>query len=324
MIDKSVVSIEDFEIRENAKLILQPANFNIETGEELGNFNLFDINGNTQYAKKAFHNSKYFNVDITHRHDKTVLSVSFSPTKVYNQKDNFNEITKDQTKQAYEYVQNELTDAGIMCNLESGNLSRIDLFHNAELDYKFNLYEPLLSVMKCKRKMNKTDFGGTGYLFRNTQQETAIYDKVQEQKDKIIKEIRFEHRQKYGTPAKVKHIKTELTDRLKQYPQNVARFEQRLLNKNKIVNVLSISKLEETINNYDLLTDYYKASMENGLFKHTFDEIKVLTAESLTIGINYYYNLYKRGWFEKYLAENGLKTLLNFCDVQTLLDAVAK
>ena len=323
MIDKIEVSITDFEVKPDTKLELQQGNLDLSTGEIKGNFYLFDMNGDQIHGKKAFYNNDHYNVDVKYFRDTSYLKVSFSPTKVFHRKDNFLPITKDQTKEAYKYIESELKEVGIGCNLYESPMTRIDLFNNANLDHKFRHYEHLFSVLNCKRKLDKTDFGGTGYLYKNSQQETAIYDKVIEQESKLIKTVRSEYKNKYGIPAKAEYVKSEVKKRLGEYPSNVGRFEQRLKTKDKIESIFRFSQLKETINKYDDLQDYYRTTMKEGLFKHSFDEVKVLTAESLTGGIEYYYNRYKRGWFEKYLAENGLKSLLNVCDVDTILEAVA-
>jgi len=323
LIDKIQVITSEFDVKKGANLEVQPGVLELSTGEIKGDFYLFDMNGEQIHGKKAFYNHELFNVDIDYFRDKSSLKVSYSPTKVFHQKDNFLPITKDQTKEANKYIQSELNEIGIGCNLENAEMTRIDLFNNANLDHKFRHYEHLFSVLNCKRKLDKTDFGGTGYLYKNTQQETAIYDKVIEQQQKLAKTVRNEYKIKHGIPPKVDYVKKEVQRRLSKYPPNVGRFEQRLIKKPKIESVFGFTQLKETINNYDMLVNYYKSSMNEGLFKHSFDEVKILTAESLTGGIEYYYNRYKRGWFEKYLAENGLKSLLNVCDVDTILEAVA-
>jgi hypothetical protein len=77
-----------------------------------------------------------------------------------------------------------LADVGVCFPIEKARLVRVDLARNIELSHPVACYSPVFGALSARKTMNKTDWGGTGFLTGNTQRQIAFYDKGAEMHSK--------------------------------------------------------------------------------------------------------------------------------------------
>lgn len=129
------------------------------------------------------------------------------------------------------------------------DVSRIDTFRNVVAEENFLSYSNVFKLLDVPRKHIR-DYGTT-FLFKNTQEQICIYDKLEEMLVRK-KNISF-------------------------YPKNTIRFENRLMNKRKVSKCTGISKAGDIIKCYSDLKEYFHNSLKNNLFKYSAPDVNSLT-----------------------------------------------
>lgn len=158
MIDTIVVGAQDFEILKVNKLILR-TDINQETGETL---------------EKYFYNCKTLNLTI----DNGGCRLQFSLPKLYGLQDNFYPLGVNSFEVAIPSLERSLQDIGVIADIDTMKVLRLDLFKNVETSKTFNSYADVLRTLDLKRT-HRREYS-EGFLTSNTLRELCFYNKVRE------------------------------------------------------------------------------------------------------------------------------------------------
>lgn len=209
MLDTLSIGTSEFDISRENKLIMRVDTYN-ET--------------NTSF-KKYFFNSEEIYLTI----DDKGLRLHFSlPKLIY--KNNFYPIKEKDFQIAIDNLDERIRDLGVITDLKSFKVMRLDIFKNVMSDYNFNVYSDILRSLSLKRT-HKRDYMD-GFLSSNTNREICFYNK--------IKEMR-ENRERF----------TDIKD------EKVIRGELRLL-KHREVKKNNITLLKEIPDKWSDLKEVYK------------------------------------------------------------------
>ncbi len=138
-----------------------------------------------------------------------------------------------------------LDDVGMHFPMEKARLVRADLAQNVRLEYPVEVYTPVFGALRARKSVDKQDFGGTGFLMRNTQRQIAFYDKGAEMLAKGA----------------------ELCD----CPINTIRPEVRLMKGRVVRDTLGVETLEDLNRGWDKISGAYKESLERDVFRETME-----------------------------------------------------
>lgn len=314
MIDTLHLTLDDYEIRPRAKLRVQPAPLDVETGEQLPACVLWSTRGGGGVeGVKAYHNGEAMNVSIAPcgraGADESApmlrlvgsapsvnCYVNFSlPKRCAG--NNYEAVGLEESREAVRGVERELKEIGIRTNIERARVSRLDAFRNVITDEPFIAYQRVFGVCQAKR-MQKRDYGTT-FLWHNTQQETCVYDKLAEMAARKVDVL--------------------------QFPANTMRFEHRLLNGRKVRDALGgVRTIGDLWEGYERVAAMFEKAMRSNLFRFTTEEIEIETGNELARLMQLFYQRGRRYWFDDFLRAYGLATLLERADVETILGAAEK
>ena len=249
MIDTLKVFIQDFTVKPDSKIVIQPSPYILGSGELTSDHPLIESEGVSVGGSKAYLNTDKFNLTI---HDKSRAFLQCSLPKVIAG-DNYKSLNKAEAEKAINSVGQELWESGFHTDINKGNISRIDTFRNVITEEPYLQYADLFRILRGKRKL-KRDYGST-FLWHNTQEQLTIYDKIAE--------------------MKIKKVDT------RNYPINTMRFEHRLLNKRKAAKVLGFSAVEAIPDNWQVIKDKTRQAWGRDLFSFTIQDIEVMACEEI-------------------------------------------
>lgn len=284
MIDTVKLCLNDWEVKQGARLTVQPSPVEYATGELISDFPLWKKeNGSFEMGSKAYLNTQNLNVDIhpfTMQRGGAQCFVHFSIPKIHNG-ENYYSVGKEGTQAVLKQVEGELQEAGIKTNIEEATLSRVDTFQNIITEEPFFSYSPLFSLLQASRKVRR-DYGTT-FLWSNTQQELCVYDKLAEMENRKID--------------------------ISHYPAQTMRFEYRLLNKGKIENVIGFSKLKELPSQWGIFREKFKQAWEKDLFRVQVEEVELLASKQVRLLLEHFRGEDKRNYIDKLFDFYGAYTL---------------
>ena len=223
-IDKIILSTKDFEIDHRSPISIQPHLFSLGGDTCAKETPLFkSTNGHIVYGKKAFLNEVNFNVSIKNDGGATYANVSFNPNKIHHA---YLPCSFEQALDSLELIDSQLKDNGIILDLDTSNILRLDLMKQKYLSDSLYSHHMLLSTLRAKRQHSRT-YVDT-YVIGNTQHETVFYDKSTESNLPEPNLIRCEIRAKRPKPVSkifgletIKDLKssnvTHLTQRYNQH-----------------------------------------------------------------------------------------------------------
>ena len=160
MLDTLSIGTSEFDISRENKLIMRVDTYN-ET--------------NTSF-KKYFFNSEEIYLTI----DDKGLRLHFSlPKLIY--KNNFYPIKEKDFQIAIDNLDERIRDLGVITDLKSFKVMRLDIFKNVMSDYNFNVYSDILRSLSLKRT-HKRDYID-GFLSSNTNREICFYNKIKEMRE---------------------------------------------------------------------------------------------------------------------------------------------
>jgi hypothetical protein len=108
--------------------------------------------------------------------------------------------------------------------------------------------------------MQRFEYAGTTFLYRNGEQQICCYDKI------------FEIENKHKSMKDFK---------MPEHPPNVMRIENRLLKKRKIFDLSGYFRLKELYKNYDFVKEHYRKEVGSSIFKYDIDELKVISTSRM-------------------------------------------
>jgi hypothetical protein len=139
-----------------------------------------------------------------------------------------------------------LADVGLHFPMSKARLVRADLAQNVELSHPVECYTPVFGALSARKSVDKQDFGGTGFLMRNTQRQIAFYDKGAEM-----------------------HAKGADLD---QCPRNTLRPEVRLMKGRVVRDALGVETLEDLNRGWEKIAGAYSESIERDVFRPKMEE----------------------------------------------------
>lgn len=276
MLDTLKVYTPDFEVKDRARVSVQPGLVDYENGQQREVSLFKDELGRDVYGQKAFVNTDQYNLTIQPMGSGVELFLQTSLPKTIKD-DNYSPLTDSETKQAIDEIARDLRSRGIVVNLDKCGLSRVDVFKNVIGDNDFGSYSPLFELLQSKRQ-HKRDYGTT-FTWSNTQREICAYDKLTEMQSRGM-----------ATGG---------------YPANTIRFEYRLKNSRVCGRELGVSTVKELVNNLDTLPVKYRDALSKSIFSLRVDEVNILASQELQAWMQSYANLYGDTWLSRFLRDFG-------------------
>jgi len=291
MIDTIKLNLEDCEITDKAQIVIEPSPYIHDSQQRFINYDLFLDNstGEIVQGKKAYLNTDKFNITIKPKYkletdaidkkfmyDKKYMAGMVVgkiqnikvPSEKFNagvfvqaslprylNETNYESISISDEKTVLKHLEKDLWNAGIKTNIWNANLSRFDIFSNIVTDESFSSYAEIFSMINLSR-MQRFEYAGTTFLYKNGEQQICCYDKI------------FEIENKHKS---VKEFKMPV------HPPNVMRIENRLLKKRKIFDLAGFFRLKDMYKNYDFVKDHYRKEVGDSIFKYDIDELKIIS-----------------------------------------------
>lgn len=276
MLDTLKVYTPDFEVKDRARVSVQPGLVDYENGQQREVSLFKDELGRDVYGQKAFVNTDQYNLTIQPMGSGVELFLQTSLPKTIHD-DNYSPLTNAETKQAIDEIERDLKSRGVAVNLDKCGLSRVDLFKNVVGRHDFMSYSPLFSLLQSKRQ-HKRDYGTT-FTWSNTQREICAYDKLTEMRARGMA--------------------------VTGYPVNTIRFEYRLKNARVCGRELGASNVKELVNNLDDLQKKYHGALAKSIFSLNVEDVKILASQELQSWMQTYADNFGDAWFSRLLRDYG-------------------
>ena len=295
MIDTLKLMLNDYRISSDSEIRVQPASYELGTGEKV-EYPLFQTpEGVNQYGAKAYLNEDNWNLTLKPlaggRATGAFLQLSV-PKNYYGS--NFYGVGEQGTRAVLSKVEEELQEKGVHTNLLGADISRLDTFKNIEPEEPFSSYYTLFSFLKARRALQRGY--GTTFLLSNTQQEFCVYDKLAEMR---------ERQQETGN-----------------LPPTM-RFEHRLLNKQKVQSVYGLSRVEDIFRGgYQVIREKQVESWKNSLFNFTAEEVVLLGSRQLEQEMRVFKEKFPSNWFSKFLKAYGAYYLASYAGKEAVIEAL--
>lgn len=253
MLDTLRLTLDDFQVRDDADLEISFPTVNASTGVVAASYPLWRGRGGTVKGTKAFHNGERINITLQPMREnpgaQALCVVQFSVPKVATG-GNYHAADANGTNEALNTVAKYLDTVGISTNLERAAISRLDAAKTEVMREPFAGYAPVLSRLQGKR-VQRREYGTT-FLWGNTQWETCAYDKIEE----------------------MRHAKLR-TDGL---ALNSLRMELRALKSQKVKSLFGLRTVEELRDGLGHVRDVYRSQLEKQLFKAEVPEESLLSS----------------------------------------------
>ena len=312
MIDTLRLMLSDVEIAPDNGVILQPAPRVAGSGESLGDCHLWtDTTGREAFGSKAYLNTPICNLTIAPPAREgsgslfgglpALAFVQCSLPKVYagaNPHGNYHPVTAPQAREALERVEAELAEYGVRAPLLEAVPSRVDMFVNVEAAEPFAVYAPLFDALGARR-LQRREYGGSGYLWHNTQQEYCVYDKLAE---------------------------LESTGGSREgLPRNVIRFERRLLKGGKVRRELpGLSTARVMLSRFEELGDVFRGGVSRDVLCYQPEAVEAWSAVDLERDMEHFRARYPRRWLDKYVEAIGATRIAERADISTVRGVVER
>ncbi len=154
------------------------------TGEASGERLLYSADGRDFYGRRASLNTENFNFTVSPCRDSadSICTVHFS-AGAYSDS-NLEPLDAERCVDLARHVERDLASMGAELSLERAKVTRLDIARNVELSNPIDCYAPVFAALSCRKRVDKKDFGGTGFLVGNKQWEIGFYDKGAEMEEK--------------------------------------------------------------------------------------------------------------------------------------------
>lgn len=272
MLDTLKFFTDDFQVKNDAEMSIQPSVIDFRTGEQ-NNKKLFSReNGDWVRGEKAYLNDERFNVTIKpmNNSDAVYLWVQLSAPKFLTG-DNFYPLGDGDAQGLPVALERELRSRGIGLSAADLKLSRLDTFKNVYASEPFNDYVSIFKMLNAKRQLRR-DYGST-FLWENTQREICVYDKLTEIQNRGLS--------------------------VEGLPKNTIRFEYRLLNSKVIKNALRVRTAGALFENLGSVREVYRDAMKYHLFGLDVSAFERLVGSQWHSAVNYYFKNEGRYWLSR-------------------------
>lgn len=323
MIDTLKTLLADSIISSKNKFIIIPSPYEIQTGLLTNDWFLFiDSQKKQYYGSRAIYNDDKVQVTILNKYallvekdkdlrlDKndndegnTKIIVQLSLPKFVNG-NNFKMVNLYDLKKNLLKIQKHLNTIGLYTNILDANLSRVDSFLNLPTKYSFKSYNQILSNLRLSRLKN-FEYAGTTFLYRNTQHQICIYDKINELKNQNIN----------------LNIKG-----------NFVRIENRLLKKRKILDSLGYYKVSDLESRLHEVKENYETTIEQKIFSINSDtennlsginDKRILTKENMEAYLLQLKKNKGRNYIDTFIKNVGLLYLNKYDSLNNFTDAIS-
>ena len=295
MIDTLKLMLNEYEITDDSEIRVQPASYQLGTGEKV-EYPLFQTPSyGSHYGSKAYLNTDNWNLTLKPlpggRATGAFLQLSV-PKNYYGS--NFYSVGEQGTQAVLSKVEGELKEKGVHTSLIEADMSRVDTFKNIEPEEPFSSYYSLFSLLKARKAIQRGY--GTTFLVSNSQQEFCVYDKLEEMRERKLQ-----------------------TENL----PNTMRFEHRLLNKKKVQNVYGFGRVGELFKGgYEVVKEKQVESWESSLFNFTTEELVLLGSKQLEQEMRRFKEKSPSGWFSKFLKAYGAYYLASHAGKEVIIEAL--
>lgn len=158
--------------------------FDASTGEASGERLLYSAGDRDFYARRASLNTDNFNLSIVpHREGAEAVCIIHFSAGAYSDS-NLEPLDIEGCMSVARHVESDLRSMGAQMELDKAKLTRLDIARNVELSHPVDCYGPVFAALSCRKKVDKMDFGGTGFLVGNKSWEIGFYDKGAEMEEK--------------------------------------------------------------------------------------------------------------------------------------------
>lgn len=157
---------------------------NAATGEVKGERALWR-SGDREFAGQgAYLNTDNFNLSIVPARQgiESVCTLHFS-AGAYSD-NNLEPMDLERSLACARNAREELLALGAEVDLENAQITRLDIARNVPLSHPVACYSPCFAALGTRRRVDKQDFGGTGFLMGNKTWEIGFYDKGAEMLEK--------------------------------------------------------------------------------------------------------------------------------------------
>jgi hypothetical protein len=230
---------------------------NAATGEELSSRLLYVAGGVPITGRRAYLNTPDYQLTISpHRTGVgSFCSVQFSAGGFSDS--NLEPLDYDGCCDVASLVQADLKEKGVVLDLARGLLTRLDVAQNVVLSQPVACYAPALAAVGARKRADKVDFGGTGFVVGNKSWQVGFYDKG----------------------AQMKELGYGPSD----CPQNTLRPELRFMKSRVIKDALSCGTLPELKRSWPELKPAYKRFLERDVFRPKIEATMDVSVDFLSV-----------------------------------------
>lgn len=184
------------------------------------------------------------------------LFIDCSLPKIFSDLHNLYPLNKFQIIQTLNKINKILLKNGVKTNVFNGTLCRLDLCKNIQLKYEFHTYDKLL------------------ILFRPEGREENSFYWISKPVNSIISTEINKKKKKKSNSCFIVYDKTkEIRENQKYHTEenDIARFEYRMLNTNKVITDLKFNTIKEVIKNYKQLNILFNKKFKKIFRNNSFD-----------------------------------------------------
>lgn len=211
------------------------------TGASLSKRTLYVADGRTVVGSSAIFQTDDFSMKISPAREggASLCSVQFSAGAFASS--NLDPLDLEAAHANAKGVEAVLLENGVELDLSRALLTRLDMVRNVPLSQPVACYAPALAAIGARKRANKADYGGTGFLLGNKSWQACFYDK--------------------GAEMLAKDYPPE------ECPKNTLRPEVRLMNSKIIKHRLGCSSLSELKIGFKNLRSQYRETCEKEIFR---------------------------------------------------------
>jgi hypothetical protein len=211
------------------------------TGESKGERVLYRSDGREFSGLRAYLNTPNFNLTIQPpiQGGESLCSIHFS-AGAYAE-NNLEPLDLERSIACARNAREELLALGAEVDLENAQITRLDVARNVSLSRPVSCYSPVFGALGARARVNKAEFGGTGFLMSNKTWEIGFYDKGAEMVEKG------------HSPG--------------ECPKNTLRPELRLKKARAIREAVGSDRLVDLPSVWENLREAYKRGLERDVFR---------------------------------------------------------